>query len=772
MVKLQSIYVANFKKPSLAEPLVFPEGVTLICGPNESGKSTLLDAILYALYSRVIRPSAKPRNEDLITYGRSKAVIRLDFSIGKHVYRVERRLHLKRPNKAFLWEILSNGQLRVMATGQREVTNEIEKLLGGISFHEIVASNIVAQKDLEHLIQQGKEDRKKVINAFLNLESFNSVLHNLNENRKTLGGTPSRPGNLTIQQQTLDNLQEKLEEYNTKKTELAKTEHKIEQLKTNVKEIKANFEETSQLYDVLETYNERIEEQQQLETKIDGKKNLIKEFEKQLENLEKTEAKLQETKKKLEEYNDLEEAKNNLDRVKNKITDIAKIRIQLQEKENNHDRIAANMSTLEHQLSGIDRTKVTQIDQRGVLTWPFIAGGITCFLLAFIMFAMNFSIIFSGISAAIGLILLIFVGRQISVESKLRKSLSDVKRLEDLETDLKDSNNQLEFMERQLSEAEQEILGDCKNIERYQSIIQQNQNAEPVAIAEAMVEACSKDDQEIVGLIERQRNLSSQLKEKAKISEKQQTTKEELNKLQKELEEIKFPKLPEGIIFSEELFKETSSKKEKLGQDLRENETLLKTSREELQKLKDFIEENKELPTQVENQVELVTSLKRELEIIRLSIEGVDKTAEALRNRVKPGVEQYMGMILPMITNGRYKAVQMDDNYSFQVWDPDAGEFKIKEVFSGGTEDQFLLSMRLAFALALLPEVKGMHPEFLFLDEPLGSSDEERREGIIQLLNTELSAKFKQIFLISHVANLQTEVQNIIRLENGRVIEK
>jgi len=25
MVKLQSIYVANFKKPSLAEPLVFPE---------------------------------------------------------------------------------------------------------------------------------------------------------------------------------------------------------------------------------------------------------------------------------------------------------------------------------------------------------------------------------------------------------------------------------------------------------------------------------------------------------------------------------------------------------------------------------------------------------------------------------------------------------------------------------------------------------------------------------------------------------------------------
>ena len=92
----------------------------------------------------------------------------------------------------------------------------------------------------------------------------------------------------------------------------------------------------------------------------------------------------------------------------------------------------------------------------------------------------------------------------------------------------------------------------------------------------------------------------------------------------------------------------------------------------------------------------------------------------------------------------------------------------MKEVFSGGTEDQFLLSMRLAFALALLPEVKGMHPEFLFLDEPLASSDEERREGIIRLLK-ELQSRFKQIFIISHIESLKTEVQNIIRIENGQI---
>ncbi len=772
MVKLRSIYIANFKKPILEEPLTFPEGVTLICGPNESGKSTILDAILYALYSRVIRPSAKPRNEDLVTYGRNRAVVRLDFSIGKRTFRVERRLHLKRPNTAFLWENLPNDQLRTLATGQREVTNEIEKLLGGISFHEIVASNIVAQKDLEHLIEQGKEDRKKVINAFLNLESFNTVLQDLNENRRTLGGTPARPGKLTLQQQKLDSLQEKLEEFNRKKTEREETEQQIRQLKKKITQIEKDLRKTSKLYNVLETYSKAHDEKQQISTKIDGKKNLVEELEKQIEQLRKVEKNLEETEKKLKGYIDLEEVNGTLNKIKDRVKTLSGIHIQHQEKEKQQSKVAASVSDLEQRLAGVDRTKVTQIAQRGALTWPFIGGAAACLILAFILFAMNMPIVLCGLLAIVGVILLVFVGRQISVESKLRAALSDVQRLQDLQRELVDMSKQVEAMSSQMSEIEQGILGGCKGIGRYSSIFQERSSEGPVVVAEAMFEALDQDNQEKNRLEERKRNLGAQLEEKPKVLESQQTAKEELDRLQKAFETVKFPTLPKGIVFSEELLRETSDTKETLGKDLIEKETRLKNSQEDVEELTEYVKENKDLPTQTEKQAELVESLKREFEVIRLSIEGVEKTAEALRSRVKPGVEQYMGLILPMITNGRYKAVQLDHGYNFEVWDPDAGEFKVKEVFSGGTEDQFLLSMRLAFALALLPEVKGMHPEFLFLDEPLASSDEERREGIIQLLNTELSARFKQIFLISHVTNLQTEVQNMIRLENGRVVEQ
>jgi exonuclease SbcC len=161
--------------------------------------------------------------------------------------------------------------------------------------------------------------------------------------------------------------------------------------------------------------------------------------------------------------------------------------------------------------------------------------------------------------------------------------------------------------------------------------------------------------------------------------------------------------------------------------------------------------------------------LQKQLAVVKYSIKGLEQTSESLRNRVKPQVERYMSQILPVITSGRYKAVQLEDDYTVRVFDPEAGEFRPKEVFSGGTEDQLLLAMRLAFALALIPQAKGRNPEFLFLDEPLGSSDKVRREGILALMHGELSQNFKQIFLISHVGDLEVEADTVIEMENGTV---
>ena len=194
--------------------------------------------------------------------------------------------------------------------------------------------------------------------------------------------------------------------------------------------------------------------------------------------------------------------------------------------------------------------------------------------------------------------------------------------------------------------------------------------------------------------------------------------------------------------------------------------------KEAIGKLSKFVEEKKELPQRTDEQAKNVQGLERRVRVLNEARTGVDKTSESLRARVKPSVEYYMSTFLPSVTMNRYKAVQLEDDYKLSVWDTEAGEYRPREVFSGGTEDQLLFVMRLAFALALTPEAKGTRPEFLFLDEPLGSSDEIRRGEIMQLLKVELSQYFKQIVIVSHVQGLEQDVDHIVRLEAGRIAEQ
>ncbi len=159
----------------------------------------------------------------------------------------------------------------------------------------------------------------------------------------------------------------------------------------------------------------------------------------------------------------------------------------------------------------------------------------------------------------------------------------------------------------------------------------------------------------------------------------------------------------------------------------------------------------------------------------RVRERGAEIVALARRrivHKVLPATMDYMRRILPTLTRDRYHDAQLDDeSYKIQVWDERAGgTFKEKNIFSGGTKDQFSLALRLAFALATLPQERGAAPSFIFLDEPLGSFDQERAEALIYLLTEgEIARAFDQIFLISHVHVDERSFTHRVVLENGRV---
>jgi exonuclease SbcC len=160
-----------------------------------------------------------------------------------------------------------------------------------------------------------------------------------------------------------------------------------------------------------------------------------------------------------------------------------------------------------------------------------------------------------------------------------------------------------------------------------------------------------------------------------------------------------------------------------------------------------------------------------EIDAMSRAMKLLDLTRDSIMSGVKSSIENHMAHFLPTLTENRYNMARIDEEeYQIEVYDREAKTWRRKGVFSGGTQDQFSLALRLAFALSTIPETRGARPGFIFLDEPLSSFDSQRREGFMNLLKDELSRYFPQIIVISHIEQLQGEFPTLIQLDSGRVV--
>ncbi|HEU5375829.1 MAG TPA: ABC transporter ATP-binding protein, partial [Ktedonobacteraceae bacterium] len=178
-----------------------------------------------------------------------------------------------------------------------------------------------------------------------------------------------------------------------------------------------------------------------------------------------------------------------------------------------------------------------------------------------------------------------------------------------------------------------------------------------------------------------------------------------------------------------------------------------------------------------------VDQLREEREIYLRAQQLLRKTHDRIVRRVLPITERNMQPLLQQLTGGRYRDVCLTPeetdgqsgelDYRIRVWDPIARRFVAKNIFSGGTRDQCSLALRLAFALATLPQELGVAPGFIFLDEPLSAFDAQRAQALVELLTTgTIAQQFSQVVLISHLHAFNREAFRYhIRMEGGQIVE-
>jgi len=178
-----------------------------------------------------------------------------------------------------------------------------------------------------------------------------------------------------------------------------------------------------------------------------------------------------------------------------------------------------------------------------------------------------------------------------------------------------------------------------------------------------------------------------------------------------------------------------------------------------------------------------VDELHEERKICEWGAKFIQETKDRIARHVLPITERNMQPLLQQLTGGRYRDVRLTPeesndqsstmDYRIRVWDRAAGRFVAKNLFSGGTRDQCSLALRLAFALATLPQELGVAPGFIFLDEPLSAFDAQRAQALVELLTTGIIAQqFNQVVLISHSHAFDRDAFHYhVRMEGGQVVE-
>src|SRR3972149_2456713 len=100
-MRLLSLDVENFRQHK-ATRLEFLPGVTGIIGKNGSGKTTVLEAIAWALYGAAAVRGANETLRGRAAEGNSPVEVTLTFGLGPHTYIVSRRLGASGQSSALL----------------------------------------------------------------------------------------------------------------------------------------------------------------------------------------------------------------------------------------------------------------------------------------------------------------------------------------------------------------------------------------------------------------------------------------------------------------------------------------------------------------------------------------------------------------------------------------------------------------------------------------------------------------------------------------------
>lgn len=168
----------------------------VLTGRTGSGKSSVIDALTFALYGSISRLDNAGAVAPVINQSSIRARVSLTFMAGSHRYTLTREVSRKSSTKA----ALERDDVPVAAS-VREVDREIESLLG-LSFEQFTKSVVLPQGDFAEFLHANTKDRQDLLVKLLDAELFRRVQKQASGRAATLKADLDATENNIVREQT------------------------------------------------------------------------------------------------------------------------------------------------------------------------------------------------------------------------------------------------------------------------------------------------------------------------------------------------------------------------------------------------------------------------------------------------------------------------------------------------------------------------------------------------------------------------------------------
>ncbi|MCX6074685.1 MAG: SMC family ATPase [Campylobacterales bacterium] len=783
---LESLTLQNFKRYADYK-IEFESGLCGILGRNGRGKSTIFDGVFFALYGEY-----KGSKELIPTAGSTGSVkVELNFAIDDKSYTVIREF---RGKALTAYASLKEGE-RALATGAKEVSNSVTKLLGmgkEAFLHTVFAS----QKELTALSSMKNDERKTMMRRLLGLEKIDKIEEMIREELRELNRELKSASAYLLSDDILKQHRDDLKI----KTETALTlDKRIQQLNDEATALKTVYESAKIALDAhqksKEEWQKKLQQLDKLQQALALQQKQLTTLDEELKSLHSQQSHYTAQLPLKTRFEVLE--KSLLEQESLKASYLKKEGLEKEQEElrKSYTVRKEEVAQLSKEIEPLETLKAQLVHEQNHFTTV----------------KTSFETLTEYITNATA---------QITAN---RTNIANVQAKVEKITEL-GTQSPCPICTRPLLENYDTVLSSLHHeiIDIYQKQIDETQNRlttlndQKVSQQKVLIEAeASKNttDKHIALLLSKTQDLIKAQERFQEVETRGLANKAALAQLGTILYDEKVHTTLKGerdtlkpqvdTLIALEALIATIPTKTTAAQKLREQiqtDTQSITSQQKIIAEESYSEKNhtdatlhvKTAETEKDAKgVELNTALLEQTNI-RRDIEAIDKEIKrdetnrtALKTRendqadyeklkavmsefkthinarVAPRIGEVASEMYSRITRGRYQHIEVSPEFDFYIYDN--GERYPIERFSGGEIDLANLVLRIAISKTLGELSGGGNIGFLAFDEVFGSQDEQRRIQIMEAFHT-ISESYRQIFLISHETEIKEMFERVVEL--------